>query len=100
LAGSKRQRRSLLVCSGSILLTTRECASCLVSSERGRFGMASREATFVTRKAEDRPAEPEGTGAYASLYTQGQNHREKGTEWKAVPPSNLTVVTWKVITMT
>jgi len=62
--------------------------------------MTSREATFVTRKAEDQPAEIERTGGYGAPRTQGQNHREKGTEWKAVPPSNLTVVTWKVITMT
>jgi hypothetical protein len=62
--------------------------------------MSSQEPTFVTRKAEDRLPELERTGAYASLYTQGQNHRKKGTEWKAVPPSNLTVVTRKVITMT
>jgi hypothetical protein len=65
--------------------------------------MTSRESTFVTRKAEDRPAESERTGGYASLRTQGKNHRKKelnGELWKAVPPSYLTAVTWKVITMT
>ncbi len=60
LAGSKRQRRSLLACSGSILPTTRVCASCLARSERKRFGMNRLEATFVTRKVEDRPAKQEG----------------------------------------
>ena len=65
--------------------------------------MSGREATLVTRKAEDRPAEPEGTGGYTASRTQGQNHRKKelyGELWKAVPPFHLTVVTWKVITMT
>ena len=65
--------------------------------------MMSREATFVTRKAEDRLAEPERTVRYATPRAQGKNHRKKelnGELWKAVPPSYLTVVTWKVITMT
>jgi hypothetical protein len=60
LGGSKGPRRSLFVCSGSILMTTRVCAFCWARSERERFGMASREATFVMRKAEDRPAEQKG----------------------------------------
>jgi len=65
--------------------------------------MTSREATFVTRKAEDRPAEPERTGGYATPRAQGQNHRKRklnGKLWKAVPPSHLTEATRKVITMT
>ena len=65
--------------------------------------MTSREATFVTRKAEDRPAEPERTGGYASPRAQGQNHRKRelnGELWKAVSPSHLTAATWKVTTMT
>jgi len=65
--------------------------------------MTSREATFVTRKAEDRPAEPERTGGYASPRAQGQNHWKRGLNgelWKAVSPSHLTAATWKVTTMT
>jgi hypothetical protein len=65
--------------------------------------MTSWESTFVTRKAEDRPAESERTGGYASPRTQRQNHRKKelnGELWKAVSPSHLTAATWKVTTMT
>jgi len=49
--------------------------------------MTGREATFVTRKAEDRAAEPERTGGYASPRAQGKTigKRElKGKLWKAV----------------
>jgi hypothetical protein len=65
--------------------------------------MTSREATFVTRKAEDRPAEPERTRGYAAPRAQGKNHRKRelnGELWKTVPPSHLTAATWKAITMT
>jgi hypothetical protein len=65
--------------------------------------MTSREATFVTRKAEDRPAEPEGTGGYTASCVPGQNQRKRelnGKLWKAVKPSYLTAATWKVVTMT
>ena len=51
--------------------------------------MTNREATFVTRKAEDRPSEPETTVGYASPRAQGQNHRERELNrelWKSVPP--------------
>jgi hypothetical protein len=65
--------------------------------------MTSRDATSVTSKAEDRPAEPERTGGYAAPRAQEQNHRKRernGELWKAVPPSQLTAATWKAITMT
>jgi hypothetical protein len=51
--------------------------------------MTSLEATFVTRKGEDRQAEPEGIGGYTASCTQGQNHRKRelnGELWKAAPP--------------
>ena len=57
----------------------------------------------VMRKAENRPAEPERTGDYASPRAQGQNHRKRDLNeelWKTVPPSHLTAATWKVITLT
>jgi hypothetical protein len=65
--------------------------------------MTSREATFVMRKAEDRPAEPERTGDYASPRAQGQNHRKRDLNeelWETVRPSHLTAATWKVIPLT
>jgi len=65
--------------------------------------MSSREATFVMRKAKDRPAESERTGDYASPRAQGQNHRKRDLNeelWKTVRPSHLTAATWKVITLT
>jgi hypothetical protein len=51
--------------------------------------MTNREATLVTRKAEDRPFEPETTVGYPAPRAQGQNHRKRGLNeelWKAVPP--------------
>ncbi len=50
--------------------------------------MTNREATLVTRKAEDRPSEPEKTGGHTAPRVQGQNHRKRelnGELWKAVP---------------
>ena len=50
--------------------------------------MTIREATFVTRKAEDRPAEIERTGGYGAPRAQRQNHWKRelnGKLWKAVP---------------
>jgi hypothetical protein len=39
--------------------------------------MTSWEATFVMRKAEDGPADPEGTEGYTASCAQGQKHRKK-----------------------
>jgi hypothetical protein len=65
--------------------------------------MTSREATFVMRKAEGRPADSERTGGCASPRAHGQNHRKGDLNeelWKTVLPSHLTPATWKVITLT
>ena len=81
-------------------MTTRVCASCWARSEKGRFGMTSREATFVMRKADDRSAEPERKGDYASPRAQGSNHRKRDLSerlWKTIRPSHPTAATWRVI---
>jgi hypothetical protein len=65
--------------------------------------MSSLEVTLVTRKAEDRPVVSETTLGYPASRAQGQNHRKRELYeelQKAVPPFHLTVVTWKVITIT
>ena len=77
LAGSKRQRRFLLECSGSILLTIRVYVSCLARSARGRLGMTSGGSTLTKIEAEDRPADPKGREGYKASCPQGQNHRKK-----------------------
>src|SRR3972149_3906764 len=100
LAGSKRQRRFLLVFSGSILPTTRVSAFCSERSEKGRLGMTSRDPIFVIRSAEDRPAHPGRTGNCASPRAQRQNHWKRDLKeelWEPVPPFHLTAA-WKVIT--